>query len=100
VHISIDVQATHVCLTLLAGIRGTTGDSCSGDSGGPIFVAGNTAKEDLQVGLVSWGPTPEHLTCETTKGVNTDVADLRPWIDANVALLLGKPVGSGKNLPS
>lgn len=30
-------------------------DSCSGDSGGPLFVKGSTADEDELVGIVSWG---------------------------------------------
>lgn len=29
-------------------------DSCQGDSGSPLIVAGMTAEEDIQVGLVSW----------------------------------------------
>ena len=30
-------------------------DSCSGDSGGPLFMKGNSVDEDRLVGLVSWG---------------------------------------------
>ena len=29
-------------------------DSCQGDSGSPLIIAGATAEEDLQVGIVSW----------------------------------------------
>lgn len=32
------------------------GNSCNGDSGGPIIVDGGSAAADLQVGIVSWGP--------------------------------------------
>ena len=30
-------------------------DSCQGDSGGPLVLKGNTAGDDVQVGVVSWG---------------------------------------------
>ena len=30
-------------------------DACSGDSGGPLIIPGNSAAQDLQVGIVSWG---------------------------------------------
>jgi len=30
-------------------------DSCQGDSGGPLIIKGETASEDVQVGIVSWG---------------------------------------------
>jgi Trypsin len=30
-------------------------DSCLGDSGGPLFIKGNSAEEDRLFGLVSWG---------------------------------------------
>lgn len=46
-------------------------DSCQGDSGGPLFD-GNT-----QLGIVSWG-----APCASANGVYTDVAAMRPWINA------------------
>lgn len=46
-------------------------DSCQGDSGGPLFN-GNT-----QLGIVSWG-----AACASANGVYTDVAAMRPWINA------------------
>mmetsp|Transcript_759 Transcript_759/g.1205 ORF Transcript_759/g.1205 Transcript_759/m.1205 type:complete len:344 (+) Transcript_759:265-1296(+) len=30
-------------------------DSCQGDSGGALFLKGDSAEDDLQVGIVSWG---------------------------------------------
>lgn len=32
-------------------------DTCFGDSGGPILMAGQNADEDVQLGITSWGPT-------------------------------------------
>ena len=32
----------------------STGDACSGDSGGPQFIKGANATTDFQVGVVSW----------------------------------------------
>jgi secreted trypsin-like serine protease len=34
---------------------GDSKDSCIGDSGGPLFIRGDTVDEDRLVGLVSWG---------------------------------------------
>lgn len=31
-------------------------DSCSGDSGGPLLKLGTDPSEDIQVGIISWGP--------------------------------------------
>lgn len=39
---------------ICAGIRGVS--SCPGDSGGPLVLKGPTPAEDVQVGIVSWGP--------------------------------------------
>ncbi|WP_394168970.1 trypsin-like serine protease [Saccharospirillum alexandrii] len=47
-------------------------DSCQGDSGGPLFIDGGP-----QVGIVSWG-----AACASANGVYTDVAAMRPWINA------------------
>lgn len=47
-------------------------DSCQGDSGGPLFF-----NDGPQVGIVSWG-----AACASANGVYTDVAAMRPWINA------------------
>ncbi|GDY24991.1 hypothetical protein AHAT_08810 [Agarivorans sp. Toyoura001] len=51
-----------------------TADSCSGDSGGPIFIDEGTQYK--LAGLVSWGSK----FCENTPGVYVDVGQLSPWI--------------------
>ena len=33
-------------------------DACSGDSGGPLIIPGNSPAQDLVVGVVSWGECP------------------------------------------
>ncbi|WP_435236432.1 S1 family peptidase [Psychromonas sp. PT13] len=53
-------------------------DSCSGDSGGPVF---KTIDGELTlVGLVSWGTT----TCSEIPGVYTNISNLRSWILENI----------------
>lgn len=53
-------------------------DSCSGDSGGPVF---KTIDGELTlVGLVSWGAT----TCSDTPGVYTKISNLRSWVMENI----------------
>ncbi len=38
-------------------------DSCSGDSGGPLFLKGDKVSNDSLVGLVSWYVNETHLPC-------------------------------------
>ena len=53
-------------------------DSCSGDSGGPVFT---TLDGELTlVGLVSWGSS----SCADHPGVYTNVSNLRSWILENI----------------
>ena len=53
-------------------------DSCSGDSGGPVF---RTLDGQLSlVGLVSWGAS----TCSDYPGVYTNISNLRSWILDNI----------------
>jgi secreted trypsin-like serine protease len=53
-------------------------DSCSGDSGGPVF---KTIDGELTlVGVVSWGSS----TCSDYPGVYTKISNLRSWIMENI----------------
>lgn len=55
-------------------------DACTGDSGGPLIVKGNTPNEDVQVGIVSWGSG-----CATTfPGVYSRISRVGPWIKQEV----------------
>ncbi len=58
------------------------GDSCSGDSGGPL-MAYDGAHRPYQIGLVSWGPTPCGVAGEP--GVYTRLSAFAPWIRSEVA---------------
>jgi secreted trypsin-like serine protease len=51
-------------------------DSCNGDSGGPLYVAGH-AGEPIQVGTVSWGPG---CAVPNTFGVYGTVGHFESWI--------------------
>ena len=59
-------------------------DSCSGDSGGPVIIKGENAKEDVQVALTSWG-----WGCAKSgiPAVNMNVASQEQWIKAAVCSL-------------
>ncbi len=61
-------------------------DTCNGDSGGPLFVKGETADLDVQVGIVSWG-----FRCASPgySGVYTRVSDITGWINDEVTRLAG-----------
>ncbi|KAI3427263.1 hypothetical protein D9Q98_007196 [Chlorella vulgaris] len=70
------------------------GGQCSGDSGGPLFVRGKTAAQDVVVGLVSWSNKDVDRPCTTLPGVLTDVSVVRPWIDAALRALTVPLTGS------
>lgn len=53
-------------------------DSCSGDSGGPVFA--DLDGQLTLVGLVSWGSS----TCSDAPGVYTEVSNLRSWVLENI----------------
>ncbi len=55
-------------------------DSCGGDSGGPIFIAG-PSDVVVQTGIVSWG---DGCAREKRPGVYTRVANYISWIKQNV----------------
>ncbi len=63
-------------------------DTCLGDSGGPLFVRGNIARNDVQVGITSFG---SDLGCgiEDVPAVYTRVSLYAQWIDAQVCRLSG-----------
>ena len=54
-------------------------DSCSGDSGGPLFAT--ESKVSYQIGLVSFGT---NLCGRGIPGVYTKVAAYLPWIESKM----------------
>eukprot|EP00951_Prasinocladus_malaysianus_P029021 scaffold266409_cov45-Prasinocladus_malaysianus.AAC.1 len=57
-------------------------DACSGDSGGPLIMAGETAEMDVQVGVVSWG---QSCASPDYAGVYSRVSAVIDWIDEVLA---------------
>jgi secreted trypsin-like serine protease len=66
--------------TVCAGFEEGKKDACNGDSGGPLFVR-SPLKENVQVGIVSWGPG-----CAPPKfyGVYSSVGHFEDWIRQRV----------------
>jgi len=64
-------------------------DTCYGDSGGPIFLAGENAEQDIQLGTTSWGATkcghPE------IPAIYARVSYVHDWIRENVCRMSLKP---------
>lgn len=52
-------------------------DSCQGDSGGPLFLKGDSAEDDLQVGIVSWG---YDCADRNYPGVYARVSSVYDWV--------------------
>ena len=56
-------------------------DSCQGDSGGPLFLKGGESREDVQVGVVSWGAGG----CATgSPGVYSRISAASDWIKQGI----------------
>jgi secreted trypsin-like serine protease len=66
-----------------------TGINCRGDSGSPLLLLGRNASDDIQVGLVSWGP----LQCDlpNTPSVYSRVTDQMDWIDSIICRYSSEP---------
>jgi secreted trypsin-like serine protease len=69
------VQSAMIC----AGPSQGGKDSCNGDSGGPLFVRGKSASEDIQVGIVSFGDA-SGCAIPDYPGVYTRVSTYVKWI--------------------
>ena len=62
--------------------------SCLGDSGGPLIVRGDTAEDDLLVGMVSFGLDCNH---DVLPGVYARVSSEIDWITEQVCRLSSNP---------
>ena len=85
--LDIEVFPTETCANIYESINTMTDrmfcagyleggkDSCHGDSGGPLV------HNNQLIGVVSWG-----IQCALPNypGVYANIANLRPWIDANI----------------
>ena len=56
-------------------------DSCSGDSGGPLLVLGDTPEDDILVGVVSFGEDCAH---PEIPGVYADIAYSNRWVQSTI----------------
>jgi len=59
-------------------------DACQGDSGGPLIIKGDSADEDVVVGIVSWG-----VGCARYPGVYARISNEMSWISQKVSELGG-----------
>lgn len=68
-------------ITLCAGDFDELDDSCTGDSGGPIFIRGNNSSGDVQVGITSYG-----FGCANPElpGIYARTSYVADWIVQNV----------------
>lgn len=73
------VQSAMICAGTTQGGK----DSCNGDSGGPLFIRGKNANEDIQVGIVSFGDT-SGCAVPDYPGVYTRVSTYTKWIQDTI----------------
>jgi len=88
-----------------AGSDDASGDTCMGDSGGPLAVVNSDNNDAVeQAGIVSWGTG---CNTEGYAGVYTNVCKVISWIEQNRAtarsqnshIALQQPAASSVNLP-
>eukprot|EP01024_Parvocaulis_polyphysoides_P075188 TRINITY_DN970_c0_g1_i7.p1 TRINITY_DN970_c0_g1~~TRINITY_DN970_c0_g1_i7.p1 ORF type:complete len:323 (-),score=18.45 TRINITY_DN970_c0_g1_i7:238-1185(-) len=67
-------------------------DSCRGDSGGPVVIKGGSPKDDILVGIVSWGPSTQckHELSPQAPIVLARVSYFSEWIDTTLASIQNK----------
>eukprot|EP00588_Corethron_pennatum_P013871 CAMPEP_0194276084 /NCGR_PEP_ID=MMETSP0169-20130528/8760_1 /TAXON_ID=218684 /ORGANISM="Corethron pennatum, Strain L29A3" /LENGTH=451 /DNA_ID=CAMNT_0039019713 /DNA_START=233 /DNA_END=1588 /DNA_ORIENTATION=- len=70
-------------------------DACQGDSGGPLIIKGNSARNDVAVGIVSWG-----IGCARYPGVYTRISAMHEWISEKVQQHGGTLASCGFDDPS
>ena len=64
-------------------------DACQGDSGGPLIIRGNTAWQDMLIGVTSWG-----IGCAYLPGVYGRVSESFGWIQEQACSLTSDTSGS------
>jgi secreted trypsin-like serine protease len=75
------VDQSMICAGASSGGKGT----CNGDSGGPLIILGNSATQDVQVGIVSFGSS-EGCSIVNYPSVFTRVSNYRQWIQDLICL--------------
>jgi trypsin len=75
------VEKAMICAGASSGGKG----SCKGDSGGPLIIRGNSATQDLQVGIVSFGSS-KGCSIVNYPSVFTRVSTFRQWVRDMICL--------------
>jgi V8-like Glu-specific endopeptidase len=73
-------EDTMIC----AGVDGGGKDTCAGDSGGPLFVKGQSPQEDMVFGITSWG-----VGCARAEkyGIYTKVSAFDDFVGEGICVL-------------
>mmetsp|Transcript_28156 Transcript_28156/g.64423 ORF Transcript_28156/g.64423 Transcript_28156/m.64423 type:complete len:190 (-) Transcript_28156:35-604(-) len=69
---------------------------CYGDSGGPIIVRGEKPSDDIQVGIVSYGPD----NCLLGPSAYANIVGLRKWIENTMRVRWKLTLGDGLQSPA
>jgi trypsin len=69
------VDQSMICAGASSGGKGT----CNGDAGGPLIIRGNSASQDIQVGIVSFGSS-KGCSIVNYPSVFTRVSYYKPWV--------------------
>lgn len=92
------IAANQICAGWMAASPASAiGDSCGGDSGGPLMAYDGNHRP-YQVGLVSWGPTPCGQVGKP--GIYTRLSQYVPWIQSVAGSVnLAEPLDKKEEAP-
>jgi len=83
-------RGEYVSPRMICALGPSKRDACQGDSGGPLIKAGRYARQDILVGVVSWG-----IGCGTSPGVYSDVTMELGWIVTTINRNKAGPIAPG-----
>jgi trypsin len=89
------VEQSMICAGASSGGKG----ACNGDSGGPLIIRGNSATQDVLVGLVSFGSS-KGCSIVNYPSVFTRVSTYRQWLRDLICLSSNAKPGSCPNRPT
>eukprot|EP01025_Chloroclados_australasicus_P005387 TRINITY_DN115_c0_g1_i4.p2 TRINITY_DN115_c0_g1~~TRINITY_DN115_c0_g1_i4.p2 ORF type:complete len:458 (+),score=31.11 TRINITY_DN115_c0_g1_i4:440-1813(+) len=94
VHLQAESSCDYVpqdqfCAVFIQAFNGDNGDSCGGDSGGPLLLDRKSGNP-IQVGIVSWGWDSQCRGEDDYAGIYTQVSQHADWIGLQIQSIINQ----------